>query len=513
MARRRGADVRERRRPGARAGATRNSSRTRSGCTSASTPTRSTRKCRPTASASSTTFQTPKAATYQIWNRIGFEFARSPFEWRIDGGPWKRVAPDELTTDLMEIAFWCEVAWLQLGEQPLTAGDAHAGDSASPRRRDKGKTQRILYACDAICLSEGPFHPNSKFKPGRDGRDDATDEAAARMSSSCPRPRPPASAPSVSLEGRLGNLPATTSNCPARSPSRSRTLPAERRSGKAIDVPSDKNKRGRTCSSPIGSGIARGSTCPARAGRPVVLPRLPPEQPEHDRLRQRRLLRLREEPVLPVPDRRDQGHQAGTDERGLGRHPRRLVRPHGRPEPAAEAPQDVQLLRSKFFQRRLPGPGLPDLELRRSRAFSARRRFVAAGGVYASDVFVKPLGGQEAARGRGHADATPPAKDASGEIRWEAVDDTTGQVEKRLRRQRRSRVAAGKTQTVTLTDAWENPKLWWPDTPQPVPAPHHGRRRRQAGRRERDAVRLSRVEDRRHASSRSTASSGTCGRT
>ena len=30
---------------------------------------------------------------YEVWNRIGFEFVRSPFEWRIDDGAWKKIAP------------------------------------------------------------------------------------------------------------------------------------------------------------------------------------------------------------------------------------------------------------------------------------------------------------------------------------------------------------------------------------------------------------------------------------
>src|SRR5687768_10833728 len=45
----------------------------------------------------------PKAGKYEVWNRIGFEFVRSPFDWRIDNGDWQRIAPEQLTTDLMEI--------------------------------------------------------------------------------------------------------------------------------------------------------------------------------------------------------------------------------------------------------------------------------------------------------------------------------------------------------------------------------------------------------------------------
>ena len=99
-------------------------------------------------------FEVEKAGVYEVWSRIGFEFARSPFEWRIDEGAWKAVGPDDLTTDLMEIAFFCEVAWIHMGDAQLTPG-GHNLEIRIPKTKDKdGKTQRILYACDAICLSK-----------------------------------------------------------------------------------------------------------------------------------------------------------------------------------------------------------------------------------------------------------------------------------------------------------------------------------------------------------------------
>ena len=33
----------------------------------------------------------------ELWARIGFEFARSEFQWRIDDGGWSTVSPDTLT--------------------------------------------------------------------------------------------------------------------------------------------------------------------------------------------------------------------------------------------------------------------------------------------------------------------------------------------------------------------------------------------------------------------------------
>jgi beta-galactosidase len=124
-------------------------------------------------------FQGSKTTRYEVWNRVGFEFVRSSFEWRIDEGAWKKASPDELTTDLMEMGNWCEVAWLKLGDEVVNAGGHRLQIRLSKAKDNKGKWQRVLYASDAICLHEGPFHPNSKFKPGESGRD-AADEAAGK---------------------------------------------------------------------------------------------------------------------------------------------------------------------------------------------------------------------------------------------------------------------------------------------------------------------------------------------
>ena len=67
-------------------------------------------------------FQAPSAGKYEIWNRIGMEFVRSPFEWRIDEGEWQTITPRTSRRDLMELGFWNEVAWYRMGEADLTAG-------------------------------------------------------------------------------------------------------------------------------------------------------------------------------------------------------------------------------------------------------------------------------------------------------------------------------------------------------------------------------------------------------
>ena len=120
-------------------------------------------------------FESPSAGEYEVWNRIGYEFVRSPFEWRIDQNTWQEVLPIALTTDLMDISLWCEVAWLKMGTANLAKGK-HALEVRLPKVAGK----RILYASDALCLYRGTFRPNGKFKPDEAWQQDA-DKAAAKQ--------------------------------------------------------------------------------------------------------------------------------------------------------------------------------------------------------------------------------------------------------------------------------------------------------------------------------------------
>ena len=42
-------------------------------------------------------FTVQEAGRKQVWLRIGYEFARSAFSWRLDDGAWTRVEPETLT--------------------------------------------------------------------------------------------------------------------------------------------------------------------------------------------------------------------------------------------------------------------------------------------------------------------------------------------------------------------------------------------------------------------------------
>ena len=118
---------------------------------------------------------TTAAGVHSVHARVGFEFARSPFDWRIDGGAWHRVSPDTYTTDLQALADFAEVAWLDLGPAELAAG-RHTLEFHVPRPAKKG--DRLVFGLDCVCVTPGPFRPNGKVKPG-DARQSPLDQAAA----------------------------------------------------------------------------------------------------------------------------------------------------------------------------------------------------------------------------------------------------------------------------------------------------------------------------------------------
>ena len=120
-------------------------------------------------------FVAPSAGNYEIWNRIGMEGNRSAFEWRVDGGKWQTIRPQDLTCDMMDVGFWNEVAWIQMGSQDLTAG-RHVLQIRLAKTAGK-----ILYCSDALCIFKGHFRPNGKFPPDADWQTVADKQAAAQV--------------------------------------------------------------------------------------------------------------------------------------------------------------------------------------------------------------------------------------------------------------------------------------------------------------------------------------------
>jgi beta-galactosidase len=181
-----------------------------------------------------------QAGAHEVWVRIGLEFVRSPFEWRIDDGPWAKVSNQELTSDLMELDFWNEVAWLRLSErQDLSQGEHRLQFHLTAGQDEQGKPARVIFALDAICLSREPFHPYAAIKPGQDWRDDQ-DRKAAQTTFALPEADQPGQRTSVKLEG-LWEIARHDEQLPKAVAEPIRELP-EHPYWRAIQVPGDKNK-------------------------------------------------------------------------------------------------------------------------------------------------------------------------------------------------------------------------------------------------------------------------------
>ena len=132
---------------------------------------------------------TPAAAPCEVWDRVGYEAARSPFDWRIDGGAWAVVAPDVQTIDLQQLQTWNPVAWLKLTTRALAPGAHTLEIRLVPTKNGKGEFQAINYASDAFCISAGPFRPNDQYRPGDMAWQTPEDRAAAASAFAVPVPR------------------------------------------------------------------------------------------------------------------------------------------------------------------------------------------------------------------------------------------------------------------------------------------------------------------------------------
>ena len=185
-------------------------------------------------------FRLTKGGRQQVWARVGFEFARATFQWRIDAGAWTKVAPDELTTDLMELSFFCEVAWLQLANVDLAAGP-HTLEIRLPRHKNaKGENERMIFALDAICISAKEFLPHGPHKPDEEWRTEK-DEEAARQVYNLPEVESAAGRQSVKLAG-LWEVCRHDEQLPSEVAAPIADFP-KRPFWTAMEVPGDENER------------------------------------------------------------------------------------------------------------------------------------------------------------------------------------------------------------------------------------------------------------------------------
>lgn len=403
-------------------------------------------------------FRNPRAGRYEVWNRIGFEFARSPFEWRLDEKPWQKASPDELTTDLMDIALWCEVAWLKMGDEEVAAGEHRLQIRLPKAKNDKGKWQRVLYASDALCLHQGPFHPNSKFKPGELGRE-AADEAAAKVVFQLPEAKA-AERASVKLAG-VWEIARDDEQMPGEVAEPIKELP-QNPFWRAIPVPSDKNVTREDLIFAHRLWYRTRLAVPAALAGRAFYVEFPYNNLNTTIYVNGIYCGFEKNPFARFQVDVTKGIKAGqTNEIWVG------IRDawYGR---SADPKRPLKLRKTFNYPITLFAQGFQTMDYPvwncPQAGILATPTFVAAGGsVYAADIFVKPSVAQKKLEAEATLNNTT-AGEVSGEIRWEAVDDSTGQVGHTFKPQP-FKIAASQTQTVTLSDGWADPKLWWPDTP------------------------------------------------
>jgi len=403
-------------------------------------------------------FKTAKPGPHEIWNRIGYEFARSPFEWRVDGGEWKRVGPDELTTDLMELETWNEVAWLKLGEKNLAAGE-HRLEIRLPRTKDeKGNIARILYASDALCISAGHFAPHSHYRPGENYRT-AEDEAATKQLFDLPEPASPEGRSAVSLTG-LWEITRHDEQLPKEVAEPIAELPKEP-IWKGIHVPGDKNTlRPDLIFAHRVWYRTRVNVPKSQIGRSFSLT-FPQNNLNTTVFVNGVYCGFNKNPFARFEIDVTKGVKAGPNEVWVG------IRDgwYG----YSTNPNDPLKLRKKF---NLPitftHMGFQDLAYPIWGAFQSgilvTPEFAVSGSVRAADVFVKP----SVARHELAVDVTlvnNTSKEARGELRWQAVNPKTGAVEKTFAPAAFT-LKPGAEQTLALKEGFENARLWWPDDPQ-----------------------------------------------
>ena len=403
-------------------------------------------------------FLAPSAGKYEVWNRIGYEFVRSPFSWHIDNGPWQEVKPTDLTIDLMLLVDWNELAWCKCGLADLAEGK-HRLEIRLERwfktTNNQQEEQQIFYCSDALCVSKGPFRPNGKFKPGGAYQDER-DKAAAKQVFKMPSGDKAGQRVETPLAGKWQI--ARWDELNVKEEDRTRPIDsvpgAERLCWYGIDVPGDRNEKrpdlsychryvyrtrvdvpadlgGRAffmhfgSTSLIASVIVNGQFCGFNAAPFTiwdcdVTKAIQPGKTN--------------EILVAVKD----AYYAATNPRDMFNTPMSFFNFQG-------ASNRFDFAVWSHMQNGIVEPV----------------SLVAAGRVYASDVFAIPsLSKRRLGLEITLHNASGPA--ASVTVANECVPLEGGPAEKRFADQQVV-VPGGEEKVITLVEGWENPKLWWPD--------------------------------------------------
>ena len=140
-------------------------------------------------------FDIADAGAYDFWLRIGFNEARPPVEWRVDGGEWRRMSPEDWVTNLMQIYEFNTIGW-DRGESV----ELSAGEHELELRCTEATGKRFLLRLDAMCFVKGRWVPETYLKPG-ETYDEAADREAREKVYELPAGKASEARPSVELSG------------------------------------------------------------------------------------------------------------------------------------------------------------------------------------------------------------------------------------------------------------------------------------------------------------------------
>lgn len=404
------------------------------------------------------TLAAPEHRKYELWARLGFETARSPFDWKIDAGDWQSVTGDALTTDEMELDFFAEVAWLKLADVQLSGGDHTLTIRLRPRRNKEGKYERLLFGLDAICLSAGPFQPHSRYKPAEVWRT-PRDEEAARHVFVLPQAQAEGGRSSVDLSG-LWEIARDDEELPKDVGEPIKALP-EKPLWSAIAVPGDRDElrpdllfahrfwyRTRVNVPASDAGQSFFLTFPQNCLNTTVYVNGV-------------LCGFNNNPYVHFDIDLSKGIKPGrVNEIWVGMRDAWYG--------YSSSPTDPMKLRRHFaLPPQVTHNGFQDLAYPIWGAWHSgilqAPTLTVAGSTYASDVFVKP----SVARKALDVDVTlrnPTPHSVKGELFCEAMEPDGGRVVKTLD-VTPFELSPGADRVVQVTGLWADPKLWWPDDP------------------------------------------------
>jgi beta-galactosidase len=394
----------------------------------------------------------------EIWGRIGFEFVRSPFEWRVDNGAWQKVSPEDLTTDLVPLSDWTEVAWRKFGTANLAGKHRLEIRLTAPKKAD-GKPDRLLFAADTFAIAAPGFAPYGAFESSQVPKT-AADSAAASQVFQLPASAENAR-PKVTLAGDW-----EIARHDEQTPPFDVAVPIEGTPKNpvwtAIPVPSDRNV------SRPDLMFAHRTWYRTRVNVPAELKdrgfRLTFGQNNLNTtvLVNGQFCGFEPNPHVAFAVDCSRALRPGVNEIWVG------IRDawYG----YSTNPKDPMKLRRRFNQPlRIGSEGFQDLAYPIWNSFQSgildAPVLEATGPVYAQDVFVRP----SVSRKRLEADVTVlnpgTGTNATTNVTVEAqvVDAKTGETVLSLPAKSLS-LGAG-SQVVTLGADWSNPTLWWPDRP------------------------------------------------